>query len=133
MDIYVLRTSPDHRDGGDNNVIERLVRNTIYNRRWVTDLLLFLSVIALIILLAGNKSTYNHVLQVGEQNTQLLEEVKSCTDPAGACARRGEKVTSDAVAQIKQISIIAAYCANKQPVPVSSDTVRECVQKELNK
>lgn len=112
-------------------MVRELAKNTIYSRRWVIDMLLFILIVALLFILAGLRVTNNRILQVGRQNTTILKEVKSCTDPIGACAQRGNQTTRDAVSNINNITIYAAYCASKQQPPVSADAVKRCVEQEL--
>lgn len=114
-------------------MIDRLARGTIYSRRWVLDLLLLFAIVVLIILLAGQRTTYHEVIQLGEQNNQLLKEVKSCTDPSGTCAKRGQESTATAVSNINKITLMATYCANRQPPPAVLEDVRKCVAEELKK
>jgi hypothetical protein len=133
MDLHVLRPDPDRNphNGGETKVIQRLAQGTIYSRRWVIDFLLFLCIIVLSVILLGTRSTYNKVVNIGEENHQLLQEVKSCTDPTGACAKRGQQSTATAVERVKQITILASFCASKQPPPVDADQVRACVETQL--
>jgi hypothetical protein len=127
MDLHVLRYGSLTPTSDGVSMVTRLVRNTIYSKRWVVDLLLFIFLVALMVTLVEQRSTYNRVLEVGRSNNQILREVRSCTDPKGDCAVRGNKSTRDAVSTINDISIDAAYCASKQPPPARAEDVRACV------
>jgi hypothetical protein len=133
MDIRVLRSGSDRPSGGDQTMIDKIAASTIYSKRWVIDILLLILLISLSVLLVGTRSTYNQTLLVGKQDQTILEQIKSCTDPQGVCAKRGTQTAAQAVTQINSISILAAFCASKTPPPVSASAIKQCVDAELKK
>lgn len=121
-------------------MVTRLARGTIYNRRFIIDLMIFIVLVALVFLLVIERINYNKLLDLNQQgaqrgveNARILKEVLSCTQPEGECSKRGTDASKTAVSSINQVVVDAAYCASKIPPPVSADVVRECVTDELKR
>lgn len=55
----------------------------------------------------------NHSL--GQRTSQTLNLVKSCTDPAGKCARRGLQQQAKAVASLTLSQLEASWCSTAHP------------------
>lgn len=91
-----------------------------YARQYVIQLLLFLAVLGgTVQLWQGN--------QARATNRATLQEILSCTRPAGTCARRGQAAQGQVIARLEDEAIVAAWCSAQQPRPPLED-VRLCVQ-----
>lgn len=60
----------------------------------------------------------------------LAKKINSCTDPAGPCAKRGQKQTAAAVADISVRQIAAVACAD-QPGTQSVSQIKACVDRTV--
>lgn len=107
--------------------------NSIRNRSYVLDLMVALLLITTIYFLVGQRNLsqelatvadQNHSLNV--QNLELLQRVKSCTDPEGSCYQSNNARTGEAVGQINKVTIAAALCAKKTANPTEAD-MNKCV------
>lgn len=47
----------------------------------------------------------------GMENRELLDAIKSCTQPGGECYERSQRRTASAVSDINRVVILAAACA----------------------
>lgn len=65
-----------------------------------------------------------------EGNRDLLNLIKSCTDPSGECAKRGQEQTADAIADINRVTVYAAACADEPGVQGQS-AIYACVVEML--
>jgi hypothetical protein len=87
MDVSVLSRDRNPTGNGGASMVTKLARNTIYSKRWVVDLLLLILLTTLLMVLVDQRRTYENVVRLGKSNNQILEQIKSCTDPKGECAR----------------------------------------------
>lgn len=60
----------------------------------------------------------------------LAEKINSCTDPEGACARRGRAQTGAAVMDISSRQIAAVACADR-PGTQTPLEIKACVERTL--
>ena len=72
--------------------VREFLRKTIYNRSWVLDLVLILVLAVTIMFLVGQRNQTEQLKQIADynkmlntQNKTILDQIRSCTDPAGAC------------------------------------------------
>lgn len=110
------------------------IRNPVF----IIELLLIILLIAILYAVtslrgvtAELRDSQTERISLSTQNGIILREIKSCTDPEGACAKRGAAQQLEAIQTINQISVYAAYCASVQPAPVSVTDVETCVSKQL--
>jgi len=61
----------------------------------------------------------------------VLQEIHSCTDPDGSCAKRGQQQAAQMVGSLNLVSIVAAWCANETAPPASVAELQRCVQQQL--
>lgn len=66
-----------------------------------------------------------------QENHRLLKTVQSCTDPQGACAKRGQQQTGKAVNQLKMITLFAAECAVQHVKNPQDTIIQRCVEDKL--
>lgn len=73
--------------------------------------------------------------RMSRRNQEVLREVRSCTQPGGACYKRGQEATGSAVASINTITIAAAACAvvvdRSGSAAQIEDEIKLCVQQRL--
>lgn len=109
------------------------LRRTIYNRSYVLDVLVSLLLITTIYFLIGQRSltenlnriaVQNH--ELNQQNSDILQRIKSCTDPQGVCYQQNMQRTDDAVGDINKISVYAVACADKPGAQTAAE-VKQCV------
>lgn len=58
----------------------------------------------------------------------LAEQINSCTDPEGECAKRGAKATGAAIASINQYGLYVVTCAD-QPGQQTEVELRTCADR----
>jgi hypothetical protein len=91
--------------------------------------LIFMAVAASLTVLMLQQASILHNGEISKQSVDILVD---CTTPQGECYKSGNKSQSSAVRSINEVSILAAYCANK-PENKTADTIRACIQDEINK
>lgn len=84
-------------------------------RRWV--LILMGVVVVLVVLVVLDRITI----------ARLTGEIRSCVQPEGECAQRGQARTAEAVRAISLSTVFAAECATSVP----SHEIRACVDAKL--
>jgi hypothetical protein len=113
---------------------EFLIRS-LRSRSYVLDLLVALLLITTIFFLVGQQNQtaeltrladYNK--QLGIQNQELLQRVKSCTDPNGQCYLQNAKNTKVTVDGLNRVTFFSTYCASKTPPNSTMADVRKCVE-----
>jgi hypothetical protein len=109
-------------------------RAALWTRILVVSGIVF-SVVVAILLLATVlivRQTQVDNAQRAEDTKELAEQIKSCTTPAGACYKRGERRTAAAVGAIaavnKRSAAAAASCAR---VSTEYATILRCVNRTL--
>lgn len=70
----------------------------------------------------------DRLTKISEQNSDLLAQVKSCVDPAGECAQRGQQTTSEAVAALSRATAIIVECADAYD---GTDVIDACIARRL--
>jgi hypothetical protein len=102
------------------SAMREYLRKTIYNRSWVLDLAVVITLFVTIFFLVGQQNQTDKIENIAKQNRSLNQEthdlaerVRDCTDPIGTCYKQGTQRTNDAVGKIGEISAIAAACADK--------------------
>ncbi len=76
---------------------------------------------------ARQHSTLVSLASVAKQNQETGDRIRSCTDPAGECFKRGQQRTGKAVAGINQVTIAVGQCVKDPPV----HDVRACLIKVM--
>lgn len=111
---------------------------SIRNPVFVIELLLVILLIAILYAVtslrgvtADLKEEQTARISIAQQNQRILREIRSCTNPNGVCAKRGNDSQGAAISTINKVSVYAAFCANSQPPPASVADVEACVRKEL--
>jgi tRNA G18 (ribose-2'-O)-methylase SpoU len=109
------------------------LRKTIYNRSYVLDFLVASLLVTTIFFLVGQRNNTEQLKQIadynknlGIQNQELLQRVKSCTDPDGVCYKSNNTRTAEAVGGINKITIFAVLCGNKIKNP-TLDEMYKCI------
>lgn len=66
-----------------------------------------------------------------KDNRATLRTIEDCTQPTGACYRRGQEQTANAVSSINQVVILAAACASGLPqgltIVARQSAIQSCV------
>lgn len=80
----------------------------------VLTCLVLLSTAMLLIVRRSDESRAqrDRLTTISEQNSDLLEQVQSCVDPAGTCAKRGARTTSEAVSALNRATVVIVECAD---------------------
>lgn len=104
-----------HREEADATV-EAMRRRTRLER------IVFASLVVVLVGVAATcwgvwavHSTQHTQAQASARGRETLAVIKDCTDPAGACAQRGQQQTAAAVAAISSSQIVASWCALHSP------------------
>ena len=96
-----------------------MTETDIHRREFALRAVIVAACGVVLLILAG--LLYNAVV-----NRALLNEVRSCTNPQGECAKRGAEATGTAVESINKVVVYAALCADK-PGYQSRDDIEACV------
>lgn len=65
-----------------------------------------------------------------EANDKILEAIESCTTPGRKCFRESQRRTAKVVADINQVTVLAAVCAANAPSP-TVPVIEECIRRQL--
>jgi hypothetical protein len=72
------------------------------------------------------------LLRTSHDNHKILQEVESCTDPTGACAKRGQSQTGDAVNHLELTTVFAAECAVQHVKDPTDAIIERCIKDKLS-
>lgn len=128
----------------DKNLHRKTVRATLATRLLIVCAIV-LSVLVVTVLLKVATQTNEVTRGIAEQqktNTTrnktieaLTKQIRSCTNPEGACAKRGQKQTGQAVGSINKVVILAAACSvgldQEMPVAERQNVIQMCVIRRL--
>jgi hypothetical protein len=110
---------------------DRVADSTIRNPLFIVFVLVILLVGVAIVPVVQLRDVTHKLQQettdrvtLAKQNQVILKEIKSCTTPQGACARRGTDNS-------KNISVAITYCTLNLPAKATRDQVTRCILKEL--
>jgi heme exporter protein D len=65
-----------------------------------------------------------------EANDRVLEKIRSCTTPGEKCFRQSQRRTAKVVADINQVTVLAAVCAANASQP-TVPVIEECIREQL--
>lgn len=65
-----------------------------------------------------------------EANDRVLDKIESCTTPGRKCFRDSQARTAKVVADINQVTVLAAVCAANAPQP-TVPIIEECIREQL--
>lgn len=74
------------------------------------------------------KRSRDRLERVATQQTEVLDQVRSCVDPAGACSQRGQQTTSKAVDALSRATLVIVECADRYD---GDDAIDACVARRL--
>lgn len=74
------------------------------------------------------KRSRDRLERVAAQQTEVLDQVRSCVDPAGACSQRGQQTTSKAVDALSRATLVIVECADRYDGDAQIDA---CVARRL--
>lgn len=107
------------------------MNNHVRTATWVLILLLAVGLVSIAVTAAVVGADNTRVIRQAQQdNNETLRIIRSCTTPGAECHDRGQKATAAAIADINQVSIYAAACAD-QPGDQSADEIYACVIRKL--
>lgn len=129
----------------DRDQARRVARATLATRAFV----LFIGVALTAVLVAQtvlavqdhrrieqNKVIQQFIKDQAIQNGAVGKQIRSCTDPAGECYKRGQQQTATAVADIGNANLLIVVCALAEPkdtpVDVMVAEVSACVRAQLD-
>lgn len=105
------------------------VLQTTRMQRAVAVALLVLNAVAAIAVVAGTVV----LIGIGRDNRdnttatrETAERIRSCTDPAGECAKRGQAATANAIVVLQKYTLIAVECGHEG----SDARIEACVQRK---
>lgn len=123
----------------DKDLARKVARSTFVTRLFVLVCVAVCGVVLYVSLAiaADTNEVVTSVQDQQEANTGvvkgiegLAEKIDSCTDPKGACTKRGQKSTAEAIGDINRITAIAAACAD-QAGQQSLEQIQACIIAEL--
>lgn len=65
-----------------------------------------------------------------EANDRVLAKIRSCTTPGEKCFQESQRRTAQVVADINQVTVLAAVCAANAPQP-TVPIIEECIREQL--
>lgn len=110
------------REGLDRVATARVARAELIKR-----VLIALTAVLVVFLVALVLVLLSRVSEQSQDNARLLAIIEDCTNPTGACAKRGQESTETAVATINEIALYAAACADR-PGDQTLAEIKRCVE-----
>jgi hypothetical protein len=114
--------------------VRQFLIDAMRSRSYVLDLMVALLLITTIYFLVGQRNQTENLNRIAEQNHQLnvqnsdiLQRIKSCTDPTGSCYVQNTKRSDDAVGNINSIVVLANVCTDKPGEQTVAET-QQCVR-----
>lgn len=116
-------TLPDY----DNDQARRVTRYEFMKRALIVFTACVVTVVlGILIVLTVQSSATTQAIRGSQKNNQaVLDTIQDCTQPAGACYKRGQKQTASAVSDINRVIILAAACASSGLPPDLSVAERQ--------
>lgn len=98
---------------------------------WIVVLLLGVVLVVIVTTAAVVGADNTRIIRKTQQdNAETLRIIRSCTTPGDDCFDRGQERTAEVVADINEVSIFAAACAD-MPGNQTVDDIYACVVRRL--
>lgn len=68
------------------------------------------------------------IANTSKRTESIAEQIKSCVDPEGECAKRGQATTAEAVAALNRATLVIVKCADEYD---GADAIDRCVAARL--
>lgn len=81
----------------------------VQRRREARRMTALLAIVGVLVAALAALSVSNRLL--GNQNRAIAEEIRSCTNDDGACARKGQQRTGDAIGKLIRMNVEVTACA----------------------